>query len=81
MARHVIAVPELDLPGRSITLVGWLVVPGEFVMQGDRVAEIVAGEAAVDLESPATGILVEQLAVAADSLSAGQTIGVVVSRD
>ena len=81
MTRHPILVPDLDLPGTPIALSAWLAAAGDRVVEGDRVAEILAGPVTVDLESPATGILAEQLVAADDELAVGQTIGIVVSRE
>jgi len=81
MNRHPIVIPDLDLPGTTLTLSSWLVSVGDRVVEGDRVAEILADAVTVDLESPATGILAEQLAAVDDTLSIGQSIGVVLSRE
>jgi pyruvate/2-oxoglutarate dehydrogenase complex dihydrolipoamide acyltransferase (E2) component len=81
MTRHPILVPDLDLPGTPIMLSAWLASVGDRVVEGDRVAEILAGPVTVDLESPATGILAEQLAAVDDVLAVGQTIGMVASRE
>jgi pyruvate/2-oxoglutarate dehydrogenase complex dihydrolipoamide acyltransferase (E2) component len=81
MNRHPILVPDLDLPGMSIKLTGWLASVGDRVVEGDRIAEILCGPATVDLESPATGVLAEQLVGVDDVLAIGQTIGIVVSRE
>lgn len=80
MNRHSILVPNLDLPGTPLTLSAWLANVGDRVVEGDRVAELLAGAVTVDLESPATGILAEQLVAVDDPLAVGQAIGVVVSR-
>jgi pyruvate/2-oxoglutarate dehydrogenase complex dihydrolipoamide acyltransferase (E2) component len=81
MQRHSIQVPDLGLPGMPIQLSGWLSGVGDRVVEGDRVAEVLCGPALVDLESPATGVLVEQLVAVDDVLTIGQTIGIVVSRE
>jgi pyruvate/2-oxoglutarate dehydrogenase complex dihydrolipoamide acyltransferase (E2) component len=81
MPRHAITVPDLDLPSLPVKLTAWLCGIGDRVVEGDRVAEIVCGPAMVDLESPATGILAEQLAAVDDVLAIGQTIGIVASRE
>jgi pyruvate/2-oxoglutarate dehydrogenase complex dihydrolipoamide acyltransferase (E2) component len=73
-------VPDFDLPGTPITLSVWLVRIGDRVVEGDRIAELLAGPVTLDLESPATGILAEQLAAVDETLAVGQAIGVVVSR-
>lgn len=81
MTRHPILVPDLELPGLAIILSAWLASVGDRIVEGDRVAEILAGPVTVDLESPATGILAEQLCAVDDVLAVGQSIGVVVSRE
>jgi 2-oxoisovalerate dehydrogenase E2 component (dihydrolipoyl transacylase) len=80
MPRHSITVPDLDLPGVTITLSAWLASVGDMVMEGDRVAEILAGNVTVDVESPVTGILAEKLVAVDDRLNVDQAIAVVVSR-
>lgn len=54
-------VPELGLGGGPIALSLWLVPEGAEVVEGDRVVELVAGAATVDLEAPVSGRLVLQL--------------------
>jgi len=81
MTRHSIIVPDLDLPGVPVQLSAWLASVGDMVVEGDRVAEVLAAEVTVDLESPATGVLAEKLAAVDDTLAVGQVIGVVVSRE
>ena len=80
MNQHSIVVPELDLPGVPIKLSSWLMSIGDRVVEGDRVAEVLAGAVTVDLESPATGILAERLVAVDDTLTVGQAIARVVSR-
>lgn len=53
-----ITVPDLGLGDRPITVSVWLVPPGVRVTRGDRVVELMAGDATVDLSAPATGVLV-----------------------
>ena len=80
MRRHAILVPDLDLPGVPIMLSAWLAKGGELVVEGDRVAELLAGHVTIDLASPATGILSECLAAEKDCVAVGQSIGVIASR-
>jgi pyruvate/2-oxoglutarate dehydrogenase complex dihydrolipoamide acyltransferase (E2) component len=80
MPRHPILAPDLDLPGTPMTLSAWLASTGDRVVEGDRVAEVLAGAVTIDLESPATGILAEQLTTVDETLSVGQAIGIVISR-
>lgn len=60
-ARPRLFVPELGLGGGPIALSLWLVPEGAEVVEGDRVVELVAGAATIDLEAPVSGRLVLQL--------------------
>lgn len=53
----------------------WLVEPGEYVYEGDRLAEVLLTGACVDVAAPATGTLVERLAWPRDPLTPGQILG------
>lgn len=75
--RHALILPELGLAGVTITASAWLSEVGTRVYEGDRLLEISAGEVVIDLPSPATGILVEQLVGEDDELRVGQTLGLV----
>src|SRR5262249_28541472 len=70
-----------DLGVRSAVLSVWFVNPGDRVYAGDRLVEILAGSATFDVSSPATGWLVEKLALPDDSLYTGQVLGVVEEND
>ena len=75
--RHDLVMPDLGLPGANLTASAWLSDLGTRVYEGDRLLEISAGEVTIDLPSPATGILVEQLVGEDDEVSVGQVLGVV----
>lgn len=75
--RHALILPELGLAGVAITASAWLSEVGSRVYEGDRLLEVSAGEVIIDLPSPATGILVEQLVGEDDELHLGQTLGFV----
>lgn len=47
-----IRVPDLGLENGSLTVSVWLVPKGASVAAGDRVVEVLTGEATVDLPSP-----------------------------
>ena len=53
-----LVVPEMGVEGVAVSL--WLVAEGSAVLEGDRVVELVAGAATVDLGAPVTGRLVRQ---------------------
>jgi 2-oxoglutarate dehydrogenase E2 component (dihydrolipoamide succinyltransferase) len=66
--------PDLDLPGVPITACSWHANTGERVTEGDRLLEIVAGDVAVDLPAPASGILVERCVATDQPLETGQLL-------
>ena len=58
-------------------LIGWLVAPGDFVQEGDPIAEIETDKATGELESPVSGTLVE-ICIAEGTM--GVKVGAVVAR-
>lgn len=50
-----LTVPDLGLSGVPVALSLWLVPEGSEVIEGDRVAELVAGGVTIDLEAPVSG--------------------------
>lgn len=77
MTRHELTLPDLGLPDTPVALSLWLVELGAEVLEGDRVVEILAGAATIDLPAPATGRLVEQLVLEDEILTTGQTLGII----
>jgi pyruvate/2-oxoglutarate dehydrogenase complex dihydrolipoamide acyltransferase (E2) component len=75
--RHEIRLPDLGMAGHEVKLSLWLVEPGERVLAGDRVVEILAGPATVDLSSPADGVLGQVFAEEDEPLVTGQLLAVV----
>ena len=69
-----ITLPELGMGTIPITVSLWLVEPGERVIEGDRVVEILAGAATVDLSASTSGILAEVLVDEDDLVTVGQTL-------
>lgn len=69
-----LVVPDLGLPGGTITLSLWLVPEGAAVLEGDRVAELLCGAATVDLEAPVTGRLARQLVDEDDIVAPGTAV-------
>jgi pyruvate/2-oxoglutarate dehydrogenase complex dihydrolipoamide acyltransferase (E2) component len=55
-----LVVPDLTLEG-PVKVSLWLVPRGATVLAGDRVVELLAGAATIDLEAPVAGRLVRQL--------------------
>lgn len=59
-AEHVMVVPDLGVGDGQVLLSLWLVPEGAAVSEGDRIVELVAGGATLDLEAPVSGWLVHQ---------------------
>ena len=74
--RYELKLPDLGLQNVTVSL--WLVQPGSDVTEGDRILEVMAEGVTVDLPSPATGVLAEQLVAEDDSVEVDQVLGVVV---
>ncbi len=70
-----IILPDLGLPNTPIFASIWFRQDGEQVVEGERILEIVAGNAVIDLPAPANGVLIEQLIEEEDLLEIGQLLG------
>ena len=77
MPRIELCLPDLGLDDQPITLSAWLVSRGARVAAGERVAEVLAGPATVDLPSPVDGILVERLVDEDEPIAVGQPLAVI----
>jgi pyruvate/2-oxoglutarate dehydrogenase complex dihydrolipoamide acyltransferase (E2) component len=71
-----IVLPELG--AIPVVLSAWFADPGDLVFEGDRLVEVLVGGATFDVAAPATGCLLEQLALPRDPLSVGQVLGVLL---
>jgi pyruvate/2-oxoglutarate dehydrogenase complex dihydrolipoamide acyltransferase (E2) component len=69
-----LVVPDLGVRDGPVAVSLWLVPQGAAVMAGDRVVELVAGGATVDLEAPVAGRLVAQLADEDEPVAAGRVV-------
>jgi len=77
-ARHELRLPELGLDERTNAVCSlWLVSLRAEVSEGDRLLEVLAGAATIDLPAPASGILIAQLVDEGQVLSAGQILGII----
>jgi len=72
--RSELRLPDFDLPGVLVSACSWHVSQGQRVIEGDRLLEIVAGDVAVDLPSPATGVLIERCVSIDQPLETGQLL-------
>ena len=72
--------PELNLPGVPVKVIAWLARVGEAVVEGDRLLELLAGEASFELDAPISGILLEKRVDVDDLAQPGHVLGVIRSR-
>ncbi len=79
--RHELRLPELAFRETPITVSLWLVDRGVRVTEGDRLIEILAGAATIDLPAPASGVLADTFVVEDETLHVGQLLGVIVADD
>jgi pyruvate/2-oxoglutarate dehydrogenase complex dihydrolipoamide acyltransferase (E2) component len=77
--RHNLVLPDLGLGDQPVTVSLWLVELGSEVAEGDRLVELAADSVTVDLPSPASGTLVDTLALEDDEVQIGQVLGVIES--
>jgi len=73
---------DIELPSYSPSmeeadLIGWLVAPGDYVNEGDPIAEIETDKATGELEAPASGTLIE---ICVPEGTTGVKVGTVVAR-
>jgi pyruvate/2-oxoglutarate dehydrogenase complex dihydrolipoamide acyltransferase (E2) component len=73
--RHELRLPDLGLRNQAARLSVWLVEDGSEVTEGDRLVEILLGNATVDLPAPASGILRHSSVAEDDVLVVGQLLG------
>jgi len=81
MPRIELFLPELGLGDQPITLCLWLVPRGARVAAGERVAEVLAGPATVDLPSPVDGVIIERLVDEDEPIAVGQPLAWIESGD
>ncbi len=72
--RAEVVLPELG--ASPIRLSVWFADAGDAIFEGDRLVEVLAGEATFDVSAPATGRLAEKHALPDDVLRTGQVLGV-----
>jgi pyruvate dehydrogenase E2 component (dihydrolipoamide acetyltransferase) len=75
--RVAIDLPALGFDMESGTLGSWLKQVGDSVDQGEPIAEVETEKATVDIESPASGTLVEVRFAAGDEVPVGEILGYV----
>lgn len=73
--RAPIAMPDLGVEQAEWMLTVWLVPRGARVAAGDRMVEIVVGQAVVDLPAPCDGILQEKVVREESVVRQGDLLG------
>lgn len=68
-----LVVPDLGTAA-PVAVSLWLVPRGARVLEGDRVVELVAGAATIDLEAPVAGTLVAKLVDEDETVTAGMVL-------
>jgi TPP-dependent pyruvate/acetoin dehydrogenase alpha subunit len=69
--------PDLATTGSAMTLLRWLVKPGEPVQRGQKLLEVETDKAAMEVESTVTGVLREARVGPGDSVCAGDVIAII----
>lgn len=69
-----IPVPDLGEGIEEITIVEWLREVGETVAQGDPIVAIETDKASMEIEAPASGVLIELLVDSGDTPAIGDPI-------
>lgn len=72
--RHPLLLPDLGMGATPVLTSLWLVKTGSEVSLGDRLLEVTSGVVCVDLPSPVSGVLVEQLVSEDQVVTAGQPL-------
>jgi pyruvate dehydrogenase E2 component (dihydrolipoyllysine-residue acetyltransferase) len=75
MARIAIEMPRLGYDMESGKVAAWVKKVGDRIARGDVIAEIETEKSTVDMESTASGTLVEIVAQAGAELPVGRVIG------
>ncbi len=82
MRLEAVILPELGTgPDMPIVVSHWYAGRGEFVWEGDRLVEILAGPLTFDVPAPATGRLVEIRGREDDLVEPGSVLGYVAPND
>ena len=72
-----LVLPELGVGDQPIQACTWLVNEGAEVSAGDRLLEVLAASATIDLPAPVDGLLIEQSVAEGDTLHVGQVLGLI----
>jgi len=73
--------PDLSANEAEIKVVKWLIEPGQSVKRGQPLLEVETDKATVEVESIASGILVDVCAAAETAVAVGEVIAVIEAGD
>lgn len=73
--------PDLSATEAEISIIRWLVEPGQPVKRGQPLVEVQTDKAAVEVEALASGILAETCAAPEQNVEVGQVIAVIEVQD
>lgn len=71
--------PALGVAQQTGTLLKWLKAEGQSIVKGEPLMEIETDKATVEIEAPASGVLVQVIAKAGDEIPVGQRIALIVA--
>lgn len=78
MRHAAVILPDLGTgPDVPIVISYWFASPGEFVWEGERLVEVLAGPATFDVPAPATGRLVKIHGREDDRVEPGSVLGLI----
>jgi pyruvate/2-oxoglutarate dehydrogenase complex dihydrolipoamide acyltransferase (E2) component len=82
MRHAAVILPDLGTgPDVPIVISYWFASPGELVWEGERLVEILAGPATVDVPAPVTGRLVEIRGQEDDRVLPGSVLGLIAAEE
>ena len=82
MRHAAVILPDLGTgPDVPIVISYWFASPGELVWEGERLVEVLAGPATVDVPAPATGRLVEIRGQEDDRVEPGSVLALIAAED
>ena len=73
-SRRKLTLPELGVGSVPISASRWFLAPGQIVIAGDRLLEVLAGGVTVELPSPYSGTLARRLVAEGEQLAVGQRL-------
>lgn len=77
MSTHELRMPDLGLGDIEVALSAWLVKVGAEVMPGERIVELTAGEAVIQLSSPVPGLIAKRCVAENEEVKPGDLLAVI----